>query len=47
VGVRVRQPFRAGVLVNIKIGDHALINELGLHEVAGQFDAMRLGQLMG
>lgn len=41
--------FGASVLsdipMHIEIGDHALINEFRLHEVAGQFDALRLCQL--
>ena len=31
--------------MHIEIGDHALIDKLGLHEVAGQFDALRLCHL--
>ena len=38
--------FGASILghipVHIEIGDHALIDELGLHEVAGEFDALCL-----
>ena len=33
------------VPMHIEIGDHAPIHELGLHEVAGQFDALGLGHL--
>ena len=33
------------VPMHIEIGDHAPIHEFGLHEVAGQFDALSLGHL--
>ena len=35
----------ADVPMHIEIGDHALIDELGLHEVAGEFDALCLCHL--
>ena len=31
--------------MHIEVGDHALIDEFGLHEVAGEFDALRLRHL--
>ena len=31
--------------MHVEVGDHAVIHELGLHEVAGQFDALGLGHL--
>ena len=33
------------VPMHIEIGDHAPIDEFGLHEVAGEFDALRLRHL--
>ena len=35
------------VPMHIEIGDHALIDELGLHEVAGEFDALCQCHLAG
>ena len=35
----------AHIPMHIEIGDHALIDELGLHEVAGEFDALCLRHL--
>jgi hypothetical protein len=35
----------ADIPVYIEIGDHAPIHEFGLHEVAGQLDALRLTHL--
>jgi len=31
--------------MHVKIGDHAAINELGLHEIAGKLDTIGLGRL--
>ncbi len=33
--------------MHIEVGDHALIDEFGLHEIAGQFDALALCHLAG
>ena len=35
------------VPMHIEIGDHAQTNEFGPHEVAGEFDALRLTHLAG
>ena len=35
----------ADVPMHIEIGDHALIDELGLHEVTGELDALALTHL--
>ena len=43
--VRPRQPVRAHIPMDIEIGDHPALDELGLHEVAGQFDALLPGHL--
>ncbi|CAA0093325.1 Uncharacterised protein [Starkeya nomas] len=45
MGMGLGQSVRPGVPMHIEIGDHALIDKLGLHEVAGQFDALRLCHL--
>ena len=39
------RPVLGHVPMHIEVGDHALIDKLRLHEVAGQFDALRLGHL--
>jgi len=41
------RPVRAHVPMHVEVGDHAPINELGLHEIAGQFDALALRHLAG
>ncbi len=38
----LRKPILADVPMHIQIGDHALIDEFSLREVAGEFDALRL-----
>src|SRR3546814_13305554 len=35
------------VPMDIEVGDHACINELALHKVAGKLDALRLDHLAG
>ena len=40
MGVRLELAVRADVPMDVEIGDHAAIHELGLDEVAGQFDAL-------
>ena len=44
MGVRLGLTVRADVPMHIEIGDHARVHELGLDEVAGQFDALLPGQ---
>lgn len=45
MGMRFRRAFFADVPMHIEVGDHAAIDEFGLHEVAGQLDALCLCQL--
>ena len=45
MGVGLGRPFLGHVPMHIEVGDHAPIHELGLHEVAGEFDALRLRHL--
>jgi hypothetical protein len=45
MGMRLWHPVLADVPMHIQIGDHALIDEFGLREVAGQLDALRLRHL--
>ncbi len=45
MGMRFGHAVLGHVPMHIEIGDHAPIHELGLHEVAGQFDALRLRHL--
>ena len=44
MGVRLELAVRADVPMDVEIGNHAAIHELGLDEVAGQFDALFLCQ---
>ncbi len=43
--VRLGEPVGADVPMNIEIGDHAVIDKLALHEVAGKLDALCLVHL--
>jgi hypothetical protein len=45
MGMGLRHPVLADVPMHIQVGDHALIDKLGLREVAGQLDALRLRHL--
>ena len=45
MGVGLGRPVLGHVPMHIEIGDHALIDELRLHEVAGEFDALGLRHL--
>ena len=45
VGMGFGHAVLAHIPMHIEIGDHAPIHELGLHEVAGQFDALSLRHL--
>ena len=45
MGMGFRQAIRADVPMHIEVGDHALVDEFGLHEVAGEFDALALTHL--
>ena len=45
MGMGLRQPIRANVPMHVKVGNHAAFDKLGLCEVAGQFDALRLRHL--
>ena len=45
MGVGLGPPVLGHAPMHIEVGDHALIDELGLHEIAGEFDALRLGHL--
>ena len=45
MGVRFGEPIGSHIPVHIEIGDHAAIDELALHEVARQFDAVGLVHL--
>jgi len=45
MGVRLGHPIFADIPVDIEIGNHALFNELGLHKVAGQHNALALVHL--
>ena len=45
MGVRLKLAVRADVPMDVEIGNHAAIHELGLDEVAGQFDALFLHHL--
>ena len=45
MGVGLGLAVRAHVAMHVEVGDHAPIHELGLHEVAGEFDALRLRHL--
>ena len=45
MSMRLGLAVGADIPMDIEIGDHALFDELGLDEVAGQLDALFLGQL--
>jgi hypothetical protein len=45
MGMGFGHPVLGHVPMHIEVGDHALIGEFGLHEVAGKFDALRLRHL--
>ena len=40
MGMGLGRPVLGHVPMHIEVGDHALIDEFGLHEVAGEFDAL-------
>ena len=42
MGVRLRHAVRTYIPMDIKVGDHPAINELGLYKIAGQVDALLL-----
>ena len=44
MGMRPGEAVFADVPMDIEIGDHALVDEVVLHEVASQFDALCLVQ---
>ncbi len=45
MGVGLGAAVLGHIPMHIEVGDHALIDEFGLHEVAGEFDALRLRHL--
>lgn len=45
MGVGLGRPILGHVPMHIEVGDHALIDKLRLHEVAGEFDALGLRHL--
>lgn len=45
MGVWFGLAVRADIPMHIEVGDHALFDELGFGEFAGQLDALFLGQL--
>ena len=45
MGMGLGHPVLAHVPMHIEVGDHALIDKLGLHKVAGEFDALGLRHL--
>jgi hypothetical protein len=45
MGVGLGRPVLGHVPMHVEVGDHAPIDELRLHKVAGEFDALRLRHL--
>jgi hypothetical protein len=45
MGVRLDEAIRAEVPMDIEVSDHAAINKLGLHNIAGKIDALLLSHL--